>query len=391
MRVLMLVHHAPGGGGSFERSMALAQHLVRQGHAVTLGASPGRVGMTLRVREWHGVRVMEMPDAVPFRLRNMGLSPLDILGRMRFASRERFDVVHGFDQRPCVAWPALAQRRRFGTPYISDWADLWGGHGIAAERAWPLRVTLGAFDGAWEERICRAADGLTPICSDLAERARAFGTPAQRIHLLPVGAECDDRPPADKTASRAALDLPARRPIAVHLGLGAYDLPLLERAFLAMAQLEPRALLVTSGRRSSRLSRAARRLGLEGNLRQLGWIAQEQLGALVAAADLMLLPYSRRPVNIGRSPNSAGHAMAAARPIVTNDTGDLGRLVRDEQIGLAAAEDGPAMARAMLTLFADVEQGEAMGRRARALAETRLAWSTLAGGLADFYMRCVSS
>ncbi len=387
----MLVHHVPGGGGSFERSMALAQHLVRMGHEVTLGASSMRVRATLHVREWHGVHVVEMPDAAPFRLRNMGLSPFDVLGRMRFASHERFDVIHGFDQRPCVAWPALVQRRRFGTPYISDWADLWGGDGIAAERAWPLHITLGAFDGVWEERICRAADGLTPICRDLAERARAFGTPAGRIHLLPVGAECDDRPPADKTASRAALALPARRPIAVHLGLGSYDAALLEQAFIAMAQLEPRALLVTSGRKSVRLSRVARRLGLEGNLRQVGWIAQEQLGSLVAAADLMLLPYTRRPVNIGRSPNSAGHAMTAARPIVTNDTGDLGILVRDEQIGLTAAEDGPAMARAMQTLFADAERAEAMGRRARLLAETRLAWSTLASGLADFYMRFSSS
>jgi glycosyltransferase involved in cell wall biosynthesis len=391
MRILMLVHHVPGGGGSFERSLALARHLVRLGHAVTLSASSARVRARLHVSEWQGVRVLEMPSAAPFRLRNMGLSPLDVLGRMRFASHERFDVIHGFDQRPCVAWPALSQRRCFGTPYLSDWADLWGRRGIAAERAWPLRVTLGAFDGAWEERVCRTADGLTPICTDLAERARAYGAPAQRIHLVPVGAECDDRPPADKTASRAALALPAQRPIAVHLGLGSYDVALLEQAFIAMAQLEPRALLVTSGRKSQRLSRVARRLGLDDNLRQVGWIAQEQLAALVAAADLMLLPYTRRPVNVGRSPNSAGHALAAARPIVTNDTGDLGQLVRDEQIGLTAAEDGPAMARAMQTLFADAERAAAMGRRARALAETRLAWSTLASGLADFYMRCTSS
>jgi glycosyltransferase involved in cell wall biosynthesis len=388
MRILMLVHHVPGGGGSFERAMALARQLARQGHAVTLGASPARLRTTLHVHDWHGVRVVEMPDAAPFRLRNMGLSPLDILGRMQLAAHERFDVIHGFDQRPCVAWPALVQRRRFGTPYISDWADLWGRPGIAAERAWPLRITLGAFDGAWEQRICRAADGLTPICTDLAERARAFGTPAQRIHLLPVGADCGDRPPAEKSASRAALALPARRPMAVHLGLGTYDLPLLEQAFIAMAQLEPRAVLVTSGRRSPRLARTARRLGLEDNLCQLGWIAQEQLPTLVAAADLMLLPYTRRPVNVGRSPNSAGHAMAAARPIVTNDTGDLGKLVGDEHIGVTAAEDGPAMARAMQMLFGDAARAEAMGRRARRLAETRLSWSILAGDLAEFYMRC---
>jgi glycosyltransferase involved in cell wall biosynthesis len=46
------------------------------------------------------------------------------------------------------------------------------------------------------------------------------------------------------------------------------------------------------------------------------------------------------------------------------------------------------MAQAMQQLFDDPPQAEAMGRRARALAETRLAWSHLAGRLAEFYTRC---
>jgi len=389
MRVLMLVHHVAAAGGSFERSLALARHLVRLGHAVTLSASPSRASARLRVHQVQGVRLVEMADGAPFRLRNMGLSPLDIIGRMHLATRERFDIVHGFDQRPSVSLPALAQRKRFATAYVSDWADLWGGQGIAGERSWPARVTLGAFDGAWEKRVCRSADGLTPICTYLAERARASGVAHERLHLLPVGAECDDGPPPEKAASRRALGLPPQAPVAVHIGLGTYDLALLEHSFIGLARLNPRVLLVTTGRRIPRLDRAARRHGLAANLHQLGWVPQEHLSTLLGAADVILLPYTRRPVNLGRSPNSLGHAMAAARPIVTNDTGDLGALVRDEGIGLTAEETGGAMAQAMEQLFADSPQAEAMGRRARALAETRLAWSNLAGGLADFYTRCM--
>ena len=389
MRVLMLVHHVAAAGGSFERSFALARYLVRRGHAVTLCASPSRAGTRPRVREAQGVRLMETADVAPFRLRNMGLSPLDILGRMALAAREKFDIVHGFDQRPSVSLPALTQRRRFATCYVSDWADLWGGEGIAAERSWPARVTLGAFDGAWERRICRTADGLTPICTYLAARAQAMGVARERLHLLPVGAECTDGPPPGKTASRRALGLSPRRPVVVHIGLGSYDLALLEHSFIAMARLNPSALLVTSGRRIARLDRAARRHGLEANLYQAGWVTEERLSTLLGAADVMLLPYTRRPVNLGRSPNSAGHALAAGRPIVTNDTGDLGALIHSEGVGLVAEETGVAMAQAMQQLFADLPQAEAMGQRARALAETRLAWSTLAGGLAEFYERCV--
>ena len=390
MRVLILVHHVAAAGGSFERSFALARHLVRLGHAVTLSVSPSRPSATPRVHQAQGVRLVEMPDGAPFRLRNMGLSPLDIFGRMVLATRERFDIVHGFDQRLSVSLPALAQRKRFGSAYVSDWADLWGGQGIAGERRWPARVTLGAFDGAWEKRVCQSADGLTPICTYLAERARAMGVTQERLHLLPVGAECDDGPPPEKQASRRALGIPLQLPVVVHIGLGTYDLALLEQSFIALARLNPRALLVTSGPRISQLDRAAHRHGLEANLRQLGWVPHEQLSALLGAADVMLLPYTRRPVNLGRSPNSAGHALAAARPIVTNNTGDLGTLVREEGIGLTAEETGAGMAQALQQLIDDVPQAEAMGRRARALAETRLAWSHLAGELADFYRRCTS-
>jgi hypothetical protein len=292
--------------------------------------------------------------------------------------------VHGFDQRPSVALPALAQRTRFGTPYISDWADLWGREGIAGERSWPMRVTLGAFEEACEEHIGRSADGLTPICTYLAERARAMGVAPEHLFSLPAGAECGEGTPCGKAASRRALGLPPDAPVVVHLGLGRYDLALLEQSFIAHACLNPQMVLVTTGPRIRRLDRTAHRNGLEGNLRQVGWVPQERLPTLLGAADVMLLPYTRRPVNLGRSPNSAGHAMAAARPIVTNDTGDLGALVRTEGIGLAAEENGEAMAQAMRALLDDPARAEAMGQRARHLAETRLAWATLAVGLACF-------
>jgi len=141
---------------------------------------------------------------------------------------------------------------------------------------------------------------------------------------------------------------------------------------------------VTTGRRIRRLDRTAHRNGPEGNLRRVGWVPEERLPTLPGAADVMLRSYTRRPVNLGHSPNSAGPATAAARPIVTHDTGDLGALVRTEGIGLAAEECGEAMAQAVQALLDDPARAEAMGRRARHPAETTLAWSTLAAELARF-------
>ena len=70
---------------------------------------------------------------------------------------------------------------------------------------------------------------------------------------------------------------------------------------------------------------------------------------------------------------------------MTNSTGDLGRLVPDERVGLIAEDTPESFADAIKQLFDDESLREELGRRGRELAESKLDWRFLAAGLEGFY------
>jgi glycosyltransferase involved in cell wall biosynthesis len=117
---------------------------------------------------------------------------------------------------------------------------------------------------------------------------------------------------------------------------------------------------------------------------------REALSAAMACADVLLLPYTNRPVNLYRYPNKLGDYLSAGRPIVTNDTGDLGRLVAEERVGLVAPDTPEAFALAVKKLFDDVALADELALRGRALAETKLDWRFLARDLEAFYIQILA-
>ena len=382
----MLVHNT-FARGTFERANSLGRNLVRNGHKVTLFA-----GASCRARARcsvvQGVEVIEAFDPLPPRARESGLSPFDLLSRIYRLGRNGCDLVHCFDHRPTVFLPAMLLAWREGTPCIFDWADLWGFEGIAGERGRPARLLLGTLDHFLEDRVRGRADGLTVINSALQRRAeQRFTAP---IHLLPVGASSDLIRPHPKNEMRRRFNLPAEALVAVHTGLAPYDMTYLAKAFVEIARRRPGALLVMAGRPFPMLESIIGRAGLSHQLVRLGMLDQATLSQVMACADVLLLPYTNRSVNLYRYPNKLGDYLCAGRPIVTNRTGDLGRLMVQERVGLAAQDTAESFADAVVRLFDDPALAQEMGERGRVLAESKLDWRFLAAGLERFYHATVT-
>jgi glycosyltransferase involved in cell wall biosynthesis len=377
----MLVHNTIARG-TFDRAHSLARHLVRRNHQVKLFAGASARFHAQR-RMLDGVEVIEGFDPLPARARESGLSPFDLINRIRRLLKDRCDLIHCFDHRPTVSLPALLLARRRRIPCIFDWADLWGFDGIAAERGRIARVLLGTVDHVLENNVRRYADSLTVINTALHDRAQArFAVP---IHLLPVGASSDLIKPLPKKEARRRLGLPEEASIAVHTGLAPYDMRYLAEAFVALARRHPGALLVMAGRRFPVLESIVAAAGFSGQLVRLGMLDRPALAEAMACADVLLLPYTNRPVNLHRYPNKLGDYLSAGRAIVTNPTGDLGRLVGRERVGLLAADTPEAFASAIKQLFDQPELADEMGQRGRQLAESKLDWRFLATGLESFY------
>lgn len=384
MRVLLVAHNVADRGSAI-RARSIARCLAQAGYEPTVLSGRRSVGLTTARSQLDGVRVLEPPDFLPYRLRNGGLSPVDLAGRVVHVLRESYDVVHTFEPRPCATVPGLLARRRHRTVYVADWADLWGPRGMAAYWPTPQRVTLGAFDGAWQSYTRRRADAVTVISTVLARRAEALGIPAERIRLVPIGASDDLFRPQPRAEARRRLGLPSDALVLAHTGFAPFDDWLLAHTFAELARLESRAYLLMSGRRFDLVRRQAAAAGAADRVIHLGVVPYGELGSVMASADVMIVPYTSLPHNEARFPNRVGDYLAAGRPIATNPTGDLGRLVEKERFGIVAPQVPEVFARAILELLHRPDVRAEMGRRARRLAETTLSWRAAAARVADLY------
>jgi glycosyltransferase involved in cell wall biosynthesis len=386
LRLLYLTHNLVGLGGSYQRSMGLARAMAARGHTVTLMGGRPSPGLRAMSQSIDGVQVVAPPDVAPRRIRNGGLSPMDLLGRLILVRDLSIDLVHAFDHRPCVSLPAWFLKRRRQLPLVSDWADLWGYGGVADTRSRALRHSLGGLDH-WAERAWRRhATGVTAASRHLAELASKAGVDPARCLLLPAGCSVEAFEQPGKSEARRRLGLPISAKVVAHTGYAAYDEPLLTATLVRLLASEPEAMVLTTGRPPHQLGEQLVAIGRVTGWRHLGTLPHRELGVVMSAADVLLLPFSRRTINLGRYPNKLGDYLTAGRPIVTNPTGDVAELVGSHRIGLLAEETPQSMAAAISQLFDNPGPSYSMGERARQLATGPLSWSTLAEKVEAFYV-----
>lgn len=387
MRLLLIVLNYTGQG-TYWRAYHLGRELGRRGHQVTLVATEPRARSGVRVQQRDGLTLVESPDLFHGPLRS-GWDPWNVANRIAWLRDKRFDLVHAFESRPTVIFPALYASRRWRVPLVMDWADWFGKGGSVEERPNPLvRLVLRPVETFFEEGFRSRAAAHTVICSTLEEKARRLGLPAGSIVRLPNGSDVERLRPASQAEARQALGLPSDGPIIGYLGsIFLRDAGLMARAFDEVCAqtrslpLNPVRLLMI-GRSKIDLRPLVRCPEL---LIQTGYVDDDQLGLYLAACDLLWLPLADSPANRGRFPLKLTDYLAAGRPVVASAVGDVGEIFAADTVGIATAPDPAEFARASLVLLADPQRRQEMGRRARLLAETRYSWRRLAEQLESLY------
>jgi glycosyltransferase involved in cell wall biosynthesis len=389
MRLLLLTQCIAERGGTYARCFTMARGLAQRGHQVTVLAASRRRTLGTRTQQVEGVRLVESGGLLPDRFRHAGLGPLDLLTRLLFTAAERFDLVHGVDHRPTVTIPALAVARRQAVPYVADWCDLWGGEGLGATRNVVERTLLTPCDAWLETWIVGHASAATVVSKELLARAQTRRKGLDRVLLVPPAANDDLIRPVPLDQARRALSLPLDRPVLVFSGFTGLGARLLGESFASVARHVPDVLLVLIGGRQPALDRVIATAGLEGSVVRLGARSYFELGEALGCGDVMLLPYPDTMVNRAGFANKLADYLAAGRPVATNQTGDLGELVQREQVGVATADNPEAFAAGIIGLLQERELRQAMGGRARRLAETSYSYRQRAQDLEAFYLQVV--
>lgn len=385
MRVLML-NGDLRGVASFWRCWHLAWELVRLGHEVHLfTVSPTRRIMP-RTEQSDRLRLIESPNLLDLVYGlGAGYGILGIPYRMLAVARDRFDVVHAFESRPNVLLPALLSRALKGCPLVADWADWWGftgdGSGNQERRRWPVPK----LENAAEEFIHREADQVTTISTGLRDRAVSLGIPADRVWWIPSGAPTEAIRPMDKILCRRELGISPSTYLLGYVGSDVRDLDMLSPALLELRMACPQARLGVISPQSSDFLAP----GTEAAVISFGSVSFSRLPIYLGACDAFVLPLRDTVFNQTRWPNKFGDYLAAGRPILCGNVGDVAGIVEAERCGLVWTNQSELI-HAVATLIDDQQSAEAMGSSARQLAEGRLSWRRLALEFLSVYQKAAA-
>lgn len=266
----------------------------------------------------------------------------------------------------------LAIGRRAPLPFATDHYRPW------PDELPPLRPLI--------RRTARDAECLGLIIhSDYAAGAyRRAGIDPAKILVAHNGAEPRrNGPPLPKKEARSLLGLPAERPIAVYAGRINAQKGLGE--LLALADLSPEVLFLLVGSEGEGPIEAE--AASRNNVRIIPWQAPNALPNWLHAADALLIPSSRAPLEQFRNcvlPLKLFSYLAAGRPILAPEAPDTAELLSDGENALLVPPERPDLAASALDrILAEPELADRLSRNALAHSED-LTWDRRAEKIALF-------
>ena len=242
-----------------------------------------------------------------------------------------------------------------------------------------------------ERWLARHTDRLLAVSDTVRLELLSFGIgTAEQVVTLPLGLDlgrflnCESL----RGRVRAELGLDPETPLA---GIVARLVPIKAHeifldAAARVAREVPRSqfLVVGDGERRAELEAYARRVGLAGRVRFLGW--RSDLEGIYADLDVAVLT-SR---NEG-SPVSLIEAMAAGRAVVATRVGGVPDLVDDGVTGvLVPSGDAASLAQAIAVLLADPERRRTLGQAGRKRAYPAFSADRLVSDMDKLYTGLVA-
>ena len=239
-------------------------------------------------------------------------------------------------------------------------------------------------------RFLRRADAIIAISECTRRDAiRWYRVPEDRIMVIYEGVDPRFRPapPEAIAAVRARYDLPDRFILYVGTIEPRKNLPPLFAAYRIMLERWPDLGLVVGGKRgwlTRGTFRALRDLGLEGRVRFLGYVPDEDLPALYSAAAVFAFPSLYE--GFGLPPLEA---MACGTPVVVSDASSLPEIVGEA--GLRVPPDRPDdWAAALATVLSDATLRARLRERGLQQA-ARFRWAEAAERTVEVYERVLRS
>jgi glycogen(starch) synthase len=388
MRVLMLSWEYPPllVGGLGRHVHQLAEGMARGGHEVTVltrhaeGAPFDEVVGGVRV-----VRVAEDPPLFPFEteLLAWAMAFNHALTRtgLNVVTDEPPDAVHAHDW--LVAHAAATLKHHLRAPLVATVHATEAGR----HQGWlpgPMNKAIHSVEWWLTYEARRVV-----TCSDYMrwEVTRLFDLPPDKMDVVPNGVRADAWRPDPARIAAVRARYVGTGPLLLFSGRLVYEKGLhdLLRALPRLRRRHPGIRLVVAGAGplEGELRAQARQLRLGRSVEFAGFVGDDELTALVAAADCAIVPSVYEPFGL-----VALEAAAAGTPVVAADVGGLRELVVQGQTGLRfAVGDVAGLADAVTALLSDEVLGRRLGRAGRSRAAADFSWDSIADRTVEVYER----
>jgi glycosyltransferase involved in cell wall biosynthesis len=370
LRVLQIVASSHGGGAEVVRGLAQQLDPLRFEVAVALPDDRGQLGPGDLKRA--GAECFLFNIASGFSLR-------ELCGLRRLVRGGQWDIVHCHGSRGAL-WGRLAAAgpRRPGI--------VFGVHGLSIVHYKGLRRAF----LLWLERLLRGMTDATLCDSDAERRDVVLHGIAWPERAFTVRSGIDvarlDGCTWNRSDARAALGVePAEPLLATVCRLNKpRDFDTLLRAMRIAADALPAVtlLIVGGGPLDRRIDEQTRALGLEENVRRLGFVSD--VGQVLAAADVFVLA-TRGWEGLPLAPLEA---MVTRLPVVISNVGGNREAVLDGETGTVVPPGEPAaLADAVLRILSDPAAARTMGEQGRRRVLEEFTAERMASETAAIYSR----
>jgi glycosyltransferase involved in cell wall biosynthesis len=350
--------------------------LIELGHTVDLVTYP--FGRDIEMPGLRIFRAVRPPLVKHVRIGpSLAKVPLDLflaVTCLRRALAGQYDAVHSHEEGAIIG---ILLAGLLGIPHLYDMHSSLPQQltNFDFSRSRVLRWTFEAL----ERLVIRRSKVVIVICQNLVDTVRAAHAqvPVVLIENAPGSGEVVQT--GDRTQLRSDIGLGAATPVVLYTGtFEAYQgLDLLFVAFAHVVRERPDARLVLAGGTPEQVDaarRQARGAGIEAETVFVGQRPAEEIPAYLEAADVLVSPRSSGT----NTPLKIYQYLRSGRPIVAT------RLlthtqVLDDDISMLTEPTPDAYAQGVLDLLRDPVRAEALGRRARELAETKYSYDAYLG------------
>lgn len=321
----------------------------------------------------HGLLSM---TELPFHL-------LRVLENVRLAILGKYDIIYFFNVvSPTIGLSLiiislLRKLKILKAKIIIDWDDCWGKDGLTDLQE--KNIFIKALADWLEKTLPLLADSITVVSEYLKSEALAMGIAPEKIYYLPNGANWQGRCQESKIVLRKKFHLPPKAKILCFAGriLGVLD-SLFESLDLVIRKKPEIKVIFIAPLKTEHLKKIKSR-GLKENTFCVGIQPYEKLLEYLKASDILLLPRQESVIDKATSPGRLGDFLAAGKPIVAHDVGEVGRIIRNYHCGLLVKPgDAKGFAENILKLLDNSSLANNLGKRSFQVAKEEIPWQIVA-------------